>query len=587
MYCCQSSPDLSTIRKDNIPLWFAGRDGHVKAMEAADGPSTMGLIKKRVCDACRTRKVRCDRGSPCSPCRAANLTCRTEKLRTKVTKQRVQVSKQYETKIDTIDQRLAIIEQLLRQQSTNTVCSASGRPTTASSHAVDGYLPHGAATPLSIIDDNISTQKPATGYIGAPAESLAAMRVLDRHVMRDPMIQHDTELLSALESLRDIVDRTQQDSCGPSRNCNTTQQSHTVPDCVHPGPEQVEALLKKAESARPVMFHLLPPGLFHEFCRKCRLMYERRQEGSPTDKLLVFAGLTNISSEFTAEGDQTSVAYHHSLVLSFSALLLSTLATLPLLMPASVENLEALLMAILTLIGLCKPSLSWSLICKAAQLCQKLCLNRLYRHDTRPDPDFNRKIMLFWSIYIMDRNIAFRLGHAPAIQDYDIDTPLLMENDACPLPVVELMIFWIDCARIQGKICTQLYGPAASDLAPEDRVRVALTLADELERIHQRKGKANSTMLEAESCNRTNTRIQDPWIHSDDIMFNSTLTTALYAVPSTHPGRLRAIESARQCLRISRDLANRYLHNVHNWTVCCHWASSTTSSPIHRNHKMM
>lgn len=45
----------------------------------------------------------------------------------------------------------------------------------------------------------------------------------------------------------------------------------------------------------------------------------------------------------------------------------------------------------------------------------------------------------------------------------------------------------------------------------------------------------------------------------------------MYAIPFPHPGRFRAIEAARQCLRISRDLSNRYLHNVYNWTVCCHW----------------
>ena len=99
------------------------------------------------------------------------------------------------------------------------------------------------------------------------------------------------------------------------------------------------------------------------------------------------------------------------------------------------------------------------------------------------------QIMLFWAIYIMDRNISFRLGHAPAIQDYDVDTPMMIENDKCPSSIIELMTFWVDCGRVQGRICTQLYGPAASSLTPEDRARIAESLADELERIHQRKSK--------------------------------------------------------------------------------------------------
>lgn len=51
----------------------------------------------------------------------------------------------------------------------------------------------------------------------------------------------------------------------------------------------------------------------------------------------------------------------------------------------------------------------------------------------------------------------------------------------------------------------------------------------------------------------------------------TTSSTALYAIPYTHPGHFRAIEAARQCLRVSRDFSNCYLDNIYNWTMCCHW----------------
>ena len=95
-----------------------------------------------------------------------------------------------------------------------------------------------------------------------------------------------------------------------------------------------------------MMFNLLPPAMFGDFCRKCRSMYERRHESSPTDKLLIYSGLSNICAEFTAEGDVSSASYNHSLVRVFSLLLLKTLATFPLLMPASMDTLEALLIAV-------------------------------------------------------------------------------------------------------------------------------------------------------------------------------------------------------------------------------------------------
>lgn len=87
----------------------------------------------------------------------------------------------------------------------------------------------------------------------------------------------------------------------------------------------------------------------------------------------------------------------------------------------------------------------------------------------------------------MDRKNSLSLGHAPVLQDYDIDTPMMKTSDEYPSEIVALMRPWVECARIQGKIFSQLYAPAASSLAPEERARIAEGLADELERINERK----------------------------------------------------------------------------------------------------
>lgn len=95
--------------------------------------------------------------------------------------------------------------------------------------------------------------------------------------------------------------------------------------------------------------------------------------------------------------------------------------------------------------------------------------------------------MLFWCIYVMDRNNSLRLGHSPAIPDYDIDTPMIAANNDTPVAAQAMMRFWIDCGRIQGEIRTKLYGPTASSLGADERARIAEAFADELEGIHQRK----------------------------------------------------------------------------------------------------
>ena len=48
-------------------------------------------------------------------------------------------------------------------------------------------------------------------------------------------------------------------------------------------------------------------------------------------------------------------------------------------------------------------------------------------------------------------------------------------------------------------------------------------------------------------------------------------TTALCAIPLTHRLRSRAVEAARECLRISKAMSDSYQGDMYTWTVCCHW----------------
>lgn len=126
-------------------------------------------------------------------------------------------------------------------------------------------------------------------------------------------------------------------------------------------------------------------------------------------------------------------------------------------------------------------------------MCQALGYNRLSNIDSHSDPLLNRKIMVFWSTYIIDRAASLRLGRAPAIHDDCVDTPMLTPSDETP-GLHSLLRFWVDCARVQGKISYQLYGPRARTLPIEERARIAEAFAGELEDIHERKAKANHEM---------------------------------------------------------------------------------------------
>lgn len=153
-------------------------------------------------------------------------------------------------------------------------------------------------------------------------------------------------------------------------------------------------------------------------------------------------------------------------------------------------NLVSLRIQATTTTGLCKPSLTWDLLQTASRICQALGYNKLSFVNPGSDPLFDRKIMVFWSIYIMDRTTSLRLGRAPAINDDDIDTPVTPSDKTPGLPA--LLRFWTECARVQGKVSSQLYGPRARTLHQNERARIAEALAAELDEIHERNAKVCS-----------------------------------------------------------------------------------------------
>ena len=134
---------------------------------------------------------------------------------------------------------------------------------------------------------------------------------------------------------------------------------------------------------------------------------------------------------------------------------------------------------------MCKPSLTWSLTGATARMCQFLGYHRLSRLKSESGPLLQRKIVLFWSTYVLDRSNALRLGRPPAIQDRDIDSPML--SDENPPALIELVKFCVDAGCVQGKICNTLYGPAAKSLSSEARAATAEAFANELDQIHQRR----------------------------------------------------------------------------------------------------
>nr|POE81227.1 hypothetical protein CFP56_77449 [Quercus suber] len=210
------------------------------------------------------------------------------------------------------------------------------------------------------------------------------------------------------------------------------------------------------------------PGLtLGQFSQICRELYARPESNLPIRRLLVYAGLFAACTELSAVTSGDDPARYYDLMKTFQQRVLIAARNLPLLLQPSKEAADALLAAV------------------TAGVCQTLGYNRLPMISDESFESQQQKLALFWMVYVMDRSNSLRLGRAPAIHDAYISSPKPSPSMQFDASITHLFHFWIDTAAVIGKICEQLYSPVALAQVPLERIRIAESLADELQQIYK------------------------------------------------------------------------------------------------------
>ena len=81
------------------------------------------------------------------------------------------------------------------------------------------------------------------------------------------------------------------------------------------------------------------------------------------------------------------------------------------------------------------------------------------------------KLLLFWSVYYIDKSLSLRLGRSTTIPDWDITVPDLIAQVPNGPMGYHYYHIWARTARVQGKIYEQLYSPES--VGQPDHVRIA------------------------------------------------------------------------------------------------------------------
>lgn len=214
-----------------------------------------------------------------------------------------------------------------------------------------------------------------------------------------------------------------------------------------------------------------------------REAYNAPEECSTGRRILVYGILYNLFTEFgcyplLGQKIESYRQYAHVCKTHMEI----AMSQLDLFLPASYENILALLLAAAYAVELCKPSLCWILNSTAAGLAQHLGYHRISSMKNDSAEERSAKVHVFWFIYLLDKTLSLRLGRASVIQDWDMSLPYPNTEEDPVLRTsgkgAQMQVYWIKLAQIQGHTYEQLFSPAAFLKSDEERIRSATELVE-------------------------------------------------------------------------------------------------------------
>lgn len=379
-----------------------------------------------------------------------------------------------------------------------------------------------------------------------------------------------------------------------------------------PPVQAVIPVLREVKETPPGTFTLISVCCFmavENFAEACRRVYFALEDFSHANFIIVNMGLYYLFQEKAvmagAGGDGAAADRYTGYYRLCRDNLETGLANLRFFLGASMENIEALLLGASYAIEVSRPSLAWQLNTTAAQLCQDLGYHRVTGgtvevrspggssikgvggagHDSNTVLS-DKKAILFWFSYMLDRGLALRLGRAPTIQDFDVTLPRVIGQVNAPDMWKEVLRLWIIHADIQGQIYERLYSPSSLSHPVGQRIEVARRLAGRLKVIADQAllirssemGKLKAGGGDGGSwADARKATVMEMVMKSDQVSFLSSLTLVYRAIPAGAGGHgfstftPECIETARMAMQTHEECMKLMGSNLWVAASYIHW----------------
>ncbi|KUI54247.1 hypothetical protein VP1G_01645 [Cytospora mali] len=490
-------------------------------------------------------------------------------------------------KIDHIEERLGSIERLLRELGSKDHLRRGSDlplheppPSAADSLNLPERHQRSGGSPSTTAADGDSTPNDLDssafeGNSSLTAHTVFASEFLEHAVERTSLRDLNPNMAAALTSLKQIVGlsrkheaRTRRGSSGSGSaggggRGTEVRFAHqrVLPrggfrELPMPPIQAVIPVLREIKETPPGTFTLISVCCFmavENFAEACRRVYFALEDFSHATFIIVNAGLYYLFQEKSVMAESDDLVRQYTGYYELCRANLETgLANLKFFLGASMETIEALLLGASYAIEVSRPSLAWQLNNTAAQLCQDLGYHRVMggtvsqtssdSHPDEPNGLNDKKAILFWFSYMLDRGLALRLGRAPIIQDFDVTLPRVIGQVNATDMWKEVLRLWIAHADIQGQIYERLYSPSSLGHPVNQRVEAAQRLAGKLKMIAEQASMLRTAEMESlggggarDGAGWTDARkatVTEMVMKSDQVSFLSSLTLVYRAIPA-------------------------------------------------------
>ncbi|SCN83245.1 uncharacterized protein FFB20_07710 [Fusarium fujikuroi] len=492
----------------------------------------------RACEACKVRKIRCDRSHPCGNCKAAGIACQqAHSVQSDARSRPDNRISQLEDYVATLEARLAKVELRLDKQpeqpltSTPASTSAPTRPKETSS-----VSPAGSSEP-SVYD---VAPSPGGALYEGTSSFLQQSVQASQEVQRSAAAESPEAAQTISESFNQLnsIFKSQNDKKLPF-----AASTRSMPE-ITPLPASVVLTILRKIKANPTRFFpgqaLTDVRLIEHLCQKVYFPTEPVTLGHVTS---VNGIMRLLLREFIITKDSLGEEYNlEELKAQAERNFDRGLQTFELMTVPSFENILAITAAVLKIQNEAAPVLARSLVNAGLSHCQMMGYHRevTYQKDQSGFADNKRR--LFWTLYVFDKTNSLHFGNASRIQDFEVDAHYpAIPDDPAEKPWTELFRLAVRLAKIQGLIFDKLYSVAGLQSPAVDRRQWIDALVTDM---HQWRYELDhmdgSTVRFAEILKLSKTH----W----DIMYYSTLTILLRAPAMPGVGT----DMTSQCFQAAR-----------------------------------